>query len=547
MEWSFISAAVRRRLGLVIALAVLGALPGFLGLVSSGDSYQATATINVAAPTGNGAAAAANQPDRWVLSQLSVVQSIDTLDDAAATLGSDWTGAGIGSLINVEQEPETDLIHVTATAGDASTAALVANAVVDTYITESANRLREARQPAIDELQKRLDDITARLNGRAASEGVEAIVGINPQIADAMKGYIANASNPSYVIPQDSQIVPQFVQQRDQLLVEGDRIRSAISDIQLSAVSEATSSVIERATEPDGTTAGLGRYLTVAGLIFGGLVGTALALVIAQFSSKVLDEQVAENILRTNIVDSMPRSRAYAASPLRALTTSPPEMVETIERIGIRAEAMASSEIDQALTIAVLGTQPDSGTTTLTLALARRFAQVGYSVIVIDGDLNTRTISTLVEAEPNGGIKAVLRQTARNRPITDSVFTSTDLDKVRVLGTGSIDAHSSLRRDALGPILEAARSRAQVVLFDGGSLTGSSVSVFAARAADVVVLAVPLQSQDQRTLTEAAGLLPDDRSRVLAVVTAPGRRRVHEAPLPTVDDSDDSDELADVS
>lgn len=214
MEWSFISAAVRRRLGLVIALAVLGALPGFLGLVSSGDSYQATATINVAAPTGNGAAAAANQPDRWVLSQLSVVQSIDTLDDAAATLGSDWTGAGIGSLINVEQEPETDLIHVTATAGDASTAALVANAVVDTYITESANRLREARQPAIDELQKRLDDITARLNGRAASEGVEAIVGINPQIADAMKGYIANASNPSYVIPQDSQIVPQLVQQR---------------------------------------------------------------------------------------------------------------------------------------------------------------------------------------------------------------------------------------------------------------------------------------------------------------------------------------------
>ena len=43
--------------------------------------------------------------------------------------------------------------------------------------------------------------------------------------------------------------------------------------------------------------------------------------------------------------------------------------------------------------------------------------------------------------------------------------------------------------------------------------------------ADVIVLAVPLLEQDQEMLSEVADNLPTERSRVLAVTTAPVRRR----------------------
>lgn len=54
---------------------------------------------------------------------------------------------------------------------------------------------------------------------------------------------------------------------------------------------------------------------------------------------------------------------------------------------------------------------------------------------------------------------------------------------------------------------------------------GSALTLFASKAADVIVLAVPLLEQDQEMLSEVADNLPTERSRVLAVTTAPVRRR----------------------
>ena len=86
------------------------------------------------------------------------------------------------------------------------------------------------------------------------------------------------------------------------------------------------------------------------------------------------------------------------------------------------------------------------------------------------------------------------------------------------------------------PQFDAARERGQIVLYDGGSLMGSALTLFASKAADVIVLAVPLLDQDQETLIEVADNLPADRSRVLAVTTSPMRRR-NRRPEPSTSDT----------
>ena len=77
---------------------------------------------------------------------------------------------------------------------------------------------------------------------------------------------------------------------------------------------------------------------------------------------------------------------------------------------------------------------------TLTLALARRLARSGYSVVVIDGDLRTQTISELVGAPPKSGISAVLRAVSRPNARKDKVVTETEHPNVTVMGATGIGA-----------------------------------------------------------------------------------------------------------
>ena len=130
MEWSFIVAAVRRRIRFVVLCAILGAVPGLLSIANSVSSYEAVATIGIATPTsGAGAAVAASQPDRYITSQLSVVTSTDTLEKAAKKLGGGVTAAQIAEQLTVEQEPSADIITVKATASRPKSAAAIANAI----------------------------------------------------------------------------------------------------------------------------------------------------------------------------------------------------------------------------------------------------------------------------------------------------------------------------------------------------------------------------------------------------------------------------------
>lgn len=529
MEWSFIVAAVRRRIRFVVLCAILGAVPGLLSIANSVSSYESVATIGIATPTsGAGAISAANQPDRYIVSQLSVVTSSDTLEQAAEQLDG-ITAAEIAEALSVEQEPSADIITIKATADQPKSAAAIANAVADVYIANSVTQQTKARQPQINALAQRLTDLTTQ------------VTAVNARITEAMAEYVSRANQPNTpgIIPDPSIIVPDLVQQRDSLNSEYSRVQDAKNDLELSLDNQSVSSLIEQASVPSSPTQTKGKIILVGGTVLGGLIGVAVALVLAQLSSKVLDETSVAQMLGTTVVGAFPRNRALLDNPLAALKTTPAEARETMERLSVRAEAMADPEIDHALTIAVVGTQPAAGTTTLTLALARRLSRSGYSVVIVDGDLRTQTISEIFDTDPSKGISAVLAAEVKKPTKPVNYFTDTDLPRVEVLGVGKIERREALRRDAIGPILDVARDRGQIVLYDGGSLMGSALTLFASKAADVIVLAVPLLEQDQEILSEIADNLPTERSRVLAVTTAPVRRRHRRPDAAEVDQTKD--------
>ena len=125
-----------------------------------------------------------------------------------------------------------------------------------------------------------------------------------------------------------------------------------------------------------------GKKLVVLGGFGGAVLAASAALLIARYSGRLLDNVHAEEILGVPVLHDLRRNRSLSGDPLAALEELPARLVPVVDQVCVRAEAAAS--MSQSLTLAVVGAQEDSGTTTLALALAGRYALQGSIVIVVD-------------------------------------------------------------------------------------------------------------------------------------------------------------------
>ena len=262
------------------------------------------------------------------------------------------------------------------------------------------------------------------------------------------------------------------------------------------------------------------------------MLGVVVALTWARFSAKVLDEDTASEILAAPVVSELPHYRSLARHPLAAFQSLPRSAVPIIDQLCVLAEAKAS--IDQPLAVVVVGTQRGAGATTLSLAMAERFAAGGSSVVLVDADVRDPRITAIFNASADGGVPAVV---ANEGALIDqrgrSVFTRTMDPEVSVLGLGANRGHASLRRDTVASVLEAARRKAQIVVVDGGPALDLASTLQLTALCDAVVLAVPLSRQKLDSLADLSRQLGEVRGRLLPVVTSPARRAARGASVST--------------
>jgi receptor protein-tyrosine kinase len=248
-----------------------------------------------------------------------------------------------------------------------------------------------------------------------------------------------------------------------------------------------------------------------------------VALTWARFSTKVLDEDTASEILGAPVVSELPHYRSLARHPLAAFQALPRSAVPVIDQLCVLAEAKA--RLDHPLAVVAVGTQRSAGATTLALAMAERFAIGGSSVVLVDADVRDPRITAIFNATADGGVPSVV---ANDGALIDqrgrSVFTRTMDPEVSVLGLGASRSHASLRRDTVASVLEAARRKAQIVVVDGGPALDLASTLQLTTLADAVVLAVPLSRQKSDLLADLSRQLGDVRDKLLPVVTSPARR-----------------------
>jgi len=501
MELSFVIAALKRRLWVVLIFVQLGALPFILGSTpaTEANAFESEALIEML-PSATARTFTA-EPDRYVLTQMEILRSRQLATEVAEQLGAVDGPDPIRRSTEIDQIVDTDAVSIRVRLADPLDAQRVAQAIATVYIeglfaAEDANKV-----PDLERIDRDLS--TAR----------DQLEEVNGRLLEAMTPFLNDSRDTGGGVPLPSIVAPNESAEQTFLLAEISRLEQQRSAL-VNQASGVNTTIVQNATLPDSQVQDAAGIFNLAFLIGMSLFGVTVALLWARLSPKLLDEVHATEVLGLPVVAKIKRSGALKRDPLVAFNRLPQDLISSVDQIAVQAEALA--EIDRPLTIAVVGSQRGSGTTTTAVALAARFAAAEYSVLVVDADRRDPWISEVFTSSDHGGLAALIGHS----PVgVDKIFSRTSEPDVRVLGLGGNGA--ALRRESVPMLVERTREAANVIIFDGGPLLDAASSVELTNVVDAVVLAVPLSAARVDDLTVVTRQLTSVAGRVLPVLTGP--------------------------
>jgi polysaccharide biosynthesis transport protein len=359
--------AIRRSSRLILAIVVL--VSGVVLLVSLllPATYQASTQL-VLDPSAAGLAVDAESTQRQLATTNALVTSPRVLQRAAAKIPGE-TQDSLQDEVESRVDPEAtqaNIIEVTASDEDAERAALIANTVSETFITERV----EIEQDRIANARTRLQAEIDRLESSASPAATAEIAAIRERLS--------------------------------QLTVsEG----SAGSDLQLAGRAEVPGSP----TSPRPL-----RNVILA--LFGSLVlGVLIALGRDQLSPRIRDPRELGRLLGVRVLAGVPYVRGTRLQRRsRLLSGAEAEAYETLRTTFELMVPPSSRRV-----VLISGAVHGEGKTTVSSRLGKSLVRAGHRVLIVSADLRVPKLHDLFSLEPGVGLSDLL---------SEAQWENTDLD-----------------------------------------------------------------------------------------------------------------------
>jgi capsular exopolysaccharide synthesis family protein len=349
---------LRERLGLIAVCTLAAVAAAVIYVLVASPTYKAQAQILVTPVsrdddtlTNLGLIRDSNDPTRDVSTAAKLVTAPDVARRVIRQLHLRISVHDLLEKVSSEPIAQSNLVAVTAEAGDPRGAQARADAFAQATVDDRTRALQAELATMIPQLRK-------RMAGATAAE--------RPELAAQLAELQALATGPDPTVR---------VQQRAEAPIAPARPRAKLS--------------------------------LAAGLIGGLIVGIAAAFALQAVDPRVRREEQLRALYRIPILARIPRERRRSSAPLppAALT---PASVEGFRTLRATLAAASAPRNGRGRSILVTGASPSEGKSTTAVNLAVSLAHAGHSVILIEADLRRPTLGAAFGVQPRFGVSSVL-------------------------------------------------------------------------------------------------------------------------------------------
>ena len=483
MSFSDLLSILRRYLGLVVGVALLGFALGFALSRTQEATYAATTTLRLAtvsATAGGGLRPDLEYTDRLANTYRSVVASTPFRTAIREQLG-------MSSLPDVSASipANTELLRIDATSHDAGDAARVANASGDVLIARAQEFASADTAAAQSYLGAKLQTAAREL-----AEARERAT--DPKISEQVRSIARGA----VTVREEAYLALQS---------QYDEATSPTRRPYLAVIEQASPSGSPAFPSP--------RVIPVIGMALGVLAGVALAFTVNRRDTRLRSSAAVTSAGDTPILGRVPHlGRATARNGRKNR-----ELIEPFRRIRTTLFAIAEPPAPPAsLTLLVTSPGEGEGRSTVAVNLALAIARGHHRVLLVDADVAGASVHAGFAVENTGGFQAVL---AGDSTVAAAVR-STSLPRLDVLVAGELPEGEAdpFANERFASVLPELCENYDVVVFDAPPLLGATDAAILAPLVDGVVLVVRSRRTRGEALREAQEHLLLLRATPLGIV-----------------------------
>lgn len=500
--------------GIVVILAVV---IGIVLVESRSATYKATSQILVTPVSSTDSSFTGlpvvndseTDPTRNLQTAASILESRSAASAAAREMGRGWTEQKVARALSVLPQGESDVVTVTASYGQAATAAKLANTYVSATLGAHRATLASAAQKRITQLQ-------------------------------AQRGALPSSDT------SDAATITQEI----------STLRS------VTAGQDPNFSLLQSAGVPTAAAATSGKLIVILALLAGLVVGIGAATVLEHLNRRVRDEDEILSLYPLPVLSRVPEL------PHRTSLPTTPELVPPGLREAYRTlqVQLPPRQDGAARTIMVTSPTMADGKTSSAANLALMLTAAGFQVVLLDFDLRKPDLAGHVGTHTD-----VMEYFRSNTPLSELLVPAPDQPRLRVVSSdarGDVTPLLEAVSRRLPEMLRDLRESADYIIIDTAPLGQVSDALRIAPLVDDVILISRVGNTDRMDLRRSRELLerlghvptglviledvpgdpeygygnPPPSARRRSVLTAPGRRQHDtEAAAPNGADADEAD------
>jgi len=394
--------ALRRWAGLVVAATLLAGATALVVSLIVPREYEATAQLYLA-PASNPTVSLQDigLGQTLATSYVELAKSEVVLTPAMQQVG--WPGdlKSFRDKLNVSQLRNTSIITVSFKGPDPELAARTANAVADTFITQTKDLQASLQGSTASELDQQIrsvqSDITS-LDQQIASLRAEMSASPRPGATASPRADLQGQINALDASRQTKQ------QTLAQLLKTRDDMRLA------QARAETTVSLWQPATAPEEPVSPRPLLNTVLGALAGGLVALLGVALIIYLDDRITDIEDVPRRLEAAPLGQVRLHEHPETIAGKLFVREEPHSPEAEAIRGIRTNVLFTGVDRRPRSLVVTSALPGEGKSVLSANLALAFAEAGTPVVLLDADLRRPSQHRLFRVSGATGLTTLLTE-----------------------------------------------------------------------------------------------------------------------------------------